>query len=381
MSNKSANLKTFGSQLNNPANFNKLVNCQSNYISLVGVPLSEFQYNVYLILIHLLNKYNDKPTYSEKYDIHCNEVSFNPHNIPEFTFTKNRNTLSRNIEDLLNVKIKNVEETNGEDKISYSVLFTDASYDFKRKLISVSINPLYMKHFRGFENKYHQYFLQESLNIPGKYTKALYLVLSVYEFKKECVISVKKIRESLCVPDSYRSNDIVRKVIIPLQDFLNSNKSKFSFEYKPIVKNKKIIAFRFYKISNKVPKQGNLLEHYDDTTLFREAVREYLNTLNGENRLSAIDFKFAKAFVNKIGVDDKDNKDKDNKDKDNKDKDNHEKITATYCKDKQILTIDISIYYNQYDDIENLLCMDKDLFRFVFTKYFPQFKILEYKYR
>lgn len=268
----------------------RLVNYQSNDISLSGLPLSEFQYNVFLVAVHLFNKYQDNPVFvvnkHNNLDF-CNEISFHIDLIEGFKVTKDKHLLENNLKELLNIVVKHppIKEDKYTDR--FSVLFTSSAYNHKEKTISVSINPYYMFHFRNLKDKYNQYYLSEALQVPGRYAKSLYLALSVHVYRGEWFVSLEKMYILLSLEKTYKSYHIVSRVITPLQNFLKAKKSTFSFDFKTVKKNRKIVSFKFYNIENEsIPNQGNLLDHYSAELLFSKFIGEFIFFLEDvENKI------------------------------------------------------------------------------------------------
>lgn len=253
----------------------KLVNYQSNHISLTEIPFSEFQLNVFYCVVQEINKYEENFAITSGNSIFP-EVSIKVDDYPNLKIPKDRKRVIKDLKEVVDIKIQESNET--RDKVS--VLFTSAEYNYKKKekVIKIGINPFFIPQFRRLNGNYTQYFLDEALSITGKYCKNLYVALSCKSHVNQWVVEIESLKKTVDCK-SYAACKIIDRVIKPLQKVSHEHKLYFDFEPMRQGKGGKITKIKFYNIKYLVPKQGNLAENLTPEQRFLNIRKDMLTLL------------------------------------------------------------------------------------------------------
>lgn len=278
----------------------KIVLTQSNDLSLVGLPFTEFQYNIWFAVVHELNNYKDRIQAKQtKQGLSHYTVSFKPENIPGFKMTYTKKKLGVILENTAGL----VVSREYGDITQAMPIYTLCKYNWKTKEIEIGINPLLVDQLRQLKGNYTQYFFEEAIRIKGRHAKALYIALSCNEYKREWIVKIDELKEILNYPDT-SIKDISSKLLKPFYNKTLDN-PEFSFEYEPIYSKvgktgqKKITSIRFYNIKNhNMQPKGDIVLSMPKEKLFEIFKQEICDLVDGAYKTVFEAMKF-KSFDDK----------------------------------------------------------------------------------
>lgn len=138
--------------------------------------------------------------------------------IKKATGYSTKNTNERFINDLarMNKKLLDVKFAREDNRfLDMFVLFTSFSIDKIDQTLTVSINEKYTFLLNELTSQFTKFELQTFNDFKSKYSKTLYRLLMQYRKTGFLRISKKDLEKILCVPKSYTTNDLIRKIIEP----------------------------------------------------------------------------------------------------------------------------------------------------------------------
>lgn len=169
--------------------------------------------------------------------------------IKKATGYSTKNTNDRFMSDLarMNRKLLDAKFEIEDDRIlEMFVLFTNFRIDKVNHTLSVSINEKYTYLLNELTSQFTKFELQTFNNLKSKYSKTLYRLLMQFRKTGMLIITKKNLEAVLCVPKSYTTNDLLRKVIEPAIEEIAPYLEDINMD---TIRSKKrgnpVVAFRF----------------------------------------------------------------------------------------------------------------------------------------
>lgn len=144
------------------------------------------------------------------------ELSFSK--IKEETGYSTKNTNERFIKDLSRMNEKLLTTAFGyenERYISMFILFTDFIIDKKKQTLTVSVNEKYTYLLNELNKEFTKFKLKTFNNLSSKYSKTLFRIIMQFRTAGFVRIGKDELINIMGVPKTYKTNDMVRKILEP----------------------------------------------------------------------------------------------------------------------------------------------------------------------
>lgn len=132
-------------------------------------------------------------------------------------------------------------------------LTTEAIYEENKGTITVTLSPKIVPHLVGLRGKFNKYPLKIAVNFKSSYTWRIYELLTSWAEDPKltdgilagwCTVEVEELRQMLGVPDSYRFNDLKRRVLMIVQLELKE-KTNIELDIEYIKTSRKVTHLKF----------------------------------------------------------------------------------------------------------------------------------------
>ena len=118
-------------------------------------------------------------------------------------------------------------------EISVIRIFEEFKLNYKEKTLTLSITPssLYLLDDLWIAGEYTVYELPEFCNLRTAYSKNMYRLLRQFRTTGFLTLSMEDFRKALAIPESYRTAEVVRKVIKPSIEDISKYIEELRYEF------------------------------------------------------------------------------------------------------------------------------------------------------
>lgn len=132
------------------------------------------------------------------------------------------------------------------NRIDYFILFTGFTIEKEEEYVEIKVNPELLHIINEITGDFTKFELQEFTGLKSSYSKTTFRLLKQFRQTGFWKININKFKELLDIPETYKINDLTKRVLEPIRK-----------ELSPIFENLKI---------NKVKaKKGNKIEYLEFT--------------------------------------------------------------------------------------------------------------------
>lgn len=151
-------------------------------------------------------------------DIGTKEIEMSFLEIKKATNYPTKNTNERFVRDLARMNKKLLHVTFGyenKELIEMFVLFTSFTIDKIKQTLTISVNEKYTYLLNELTSQFTKFELKKFNKLSSKYSKTLFRLFMQYRKTGFVRISKDNLMKILCVPNSYKTSDLLRKIINP----------------------------------------------------------------------------------------------------------------------------------------------------------------------
>lgn len=178
------------------------------------IPLKNFSAVELDIFFTLCSKLKNEDTKKIRFDL------FELKKLSNYTSTSVKR-FSDDLESIYDKILSVTYKVGTEDHFKKFTLFTDYEVNLKDGYLEVSVNENFKHLLNNFEiGQFTIFELNELTKFKSNYTKNLYRLLKQYKSTGYFKINIKRFKEILYIPDSYRMSDIDKRILKPsLKEF------------------------------------------------------------------------------------------------------------------------------------------------------------------
>lgn len=125
------------------------------------------------------------------------------------------------------------------------VLFTSYKVNTQEHYLELAINPDLIYILNSITGEFTKFELAELSKLKSSYSKNMFRLLKQYKYTGLLKLNIEDFRERLDVPESYKMNDINKRVIKPIQKELEPLFYDFKIDKIKAKKSRKIGAIEF----------------------------------------------------------------------------------------------------------------------------------------
>ena len=224
--------------------------------------LKKFNVQETNILFALFSKLKEKGT---------ENVTFNAKKLAELAnFSQHPSRFKTELDKISTNLLGILAYTDDGDTIEKFSVFNRYQYKRSTNTVTISVNPHFKNLFNQLKDNFTRFYLSELTHLRSTYAKSMFRLMKQYHDTRHIEIKITDLYKALAIPNSYRTNDINRRIIKPIKKELEPLFGKISF--------KKIIKGGTLKRAKKVTGYRIRWEH-DSQIIERPFIKQKENAL------------------------------------------------------------------------------------------------------